>query len=111
MFEFLPIRGYFQKVVKSDGRVVRNEATGLLWNDSGFDWTAKCSKFIGRVFKNWGPHHSSGRPGWPVVASGMEPTPAARSHPSTRAGGQDDVSYTNSLKLASFPFRINRSSS
>ncbi len=28
-----------------------------------------------------------------------EPRPAAQSHPSTRAGGQDDGSYTNSLKL------------
>jgi len=35
------------------------------------------------------------------LASGIEPTPAARSHPSTRARGQDDVSYTNSLKLNS----------
>ena len=33
------------------------------------------------------------------LASGIEPPPAARSHPSSRAGGQDDVSYTNSLKL------------
>ena len=72
MFEFLQIRGYFQKVVKSDGRVVKNETTGLLWNDSGFDWTAKLSKFIGRVFKNWGPHNSSG---WPVVTSGIDPKP------------------------------------
>ena len=29
-----------------------------------------------------------------------EPNPPAQSHPSTRAGGQDDVSYTNSLKLS-----------
>ncbi len=92
MFEFLQIRGYFQKVVKSDGRVVKNETTGLLWNDSGFDWTAKLIKFIGRVFKKWGPHNSSGSSGWPVLASGIEPPPAARSHPSTRAGGQDDGS-------------------
>ena len=75
----------------------RGRGTG---GDSGGAWTAKCSKFIGRVFKNWGPHNSSLWPGWPVVASGIEPTPAARSHPSTRAGGQDDVSYTNSLKLS-----------
>ena len=59
MFEFLQIRGNFQKVVKSDGRVVKNETTGLLWNDSGFDWTKKVSKIIGRVFKSRGPHNST----------------------------------------------------
>ena len=76
----------------------RGRGTG---GDSGGAWTAKCSKFIGRVFKNWGPHNSSAASGWPRPASGIEPTPAARSHPSTRAGGQDDVSYTNSLKSVS----------
>ena len=31
-------------------------------------------------------------------ASWSEPNPPAQSHPSTRAGGQDDVSYTKYLK-------------
>ena len=80
----------------------RGRGTG---GDSGGAWTAKCSKFIGRVFKNWGPHNSS------VVIRLIRhirlartyfrnwAKTAVRRHPSSRAGGQDDVSYTNSLKL------------
>ena len=78
MFEFLQIRGYFQKVVKSDGRVVKNETTGLLWNDSGFDWTAKCSEFIGRVFKNGGPRNSSATPATPALPAKL---PELSRHP------------------------------
>ena len=64
--------------------------------------TAKFSIFDGRVVKNRGTCNSSGVASRATGATGgrqSEPKPPAQSHPSTRAGGQDDVSYTNSLKL------------
>ena len=73
MFELLQIRGYFQKVVKSDGRVVKNETTGLLWSIFANHWTATLSKFIGRVFKNGGPHNSSAASGWPALRGRARP--------------------------------------
>ena len=39
--------------------------------------------------------HSAGEAG----EAGMVPRAAAQTPPSTRAGGQDDGSYTNSLKI------------
>ena len=42
--------------------------------------------------------HSAGAAG-AMGATGMVSRTAARSPPPTRAGGQDDGSYTNSLKL------------
>ena len=79
MFEFLQIRGDFQKVVKSDGRVVKNETTGLLWSIFANHWAAKVSKFIGRVFKNGGPCNSSALSG----LSGL--LPELSRHPQLRA--------------------------
>ena len=48
----LQLRGISKKHAKSDGRVVKNETTGLFWSIFANHWTAKVSKFIGRVFKN-----------------------------------------------------------
>ena len=70
MFEFLQIRGYFQKVVKSDGRVVIFERTRLKKTISDNHRTAKYSIFAGRVVKNRGTVevpviHPAG-PAWPA---------------------------------------------
>ena len=64
----------------------------------GRDPAAKYSIFAVRVAKNEGVRNTPGAPGAPRRATGAtgarqsEPGPAAQSHPSTRAGGQDDVS-------------------
>ena len=43
--------------------------------------------------------NSPGMPGMPAEVAEVVAASAARTLPSTRAGGQDDGSYTNSLKL------------
>ena len=55
----LPLRASIKKVVKSDGRVVKTETTGLVWSIFGNHWTAKVSIFDGRVVKNRGSRNSS----------------------------------------------------
>ena len=52
------LRGVSILSAKSDGRVVKNGTTGLLWSIFANHWTGKVSKFIGRVVKNRGTWNS-----------------------------------------------------
>ena len=72
-----------------DGRIIKNDMTGLSWTISENHWTAKVSIFDGRVAKSRGSRNSLAES---LAARGSDVNPAARSHPSSRAGGQDDVS-------------------
>ncbi len=50
-FHFVADPRYFKKHVIFDGRVVKNETTGLPWTIFANHWTAKVSIFDGRVAK------------------------------------------------------------
>ncbi len=75
--------------------------------DCGHHFPSQVAEFNGRVAKKYVSEFARNSPrgarGGTVgtvgtVARVSEPATPAQSHPSTRAWGQDDVSYTNSLK-------------
>ena len=82
---------------KNRGWVFAVPAGALFFSKTGAR-TAKCSIFDGRVVKSRGPRNTLPPLPPPAEAGGSEPKPLSQSHPSTRARGQDDGSYTNTLK-------------
>ena len=85
-------RALIKKVGENDGRVAKNEMLESFGSDSGNHFPGKVSVFDGRVAKKRRP--DSG-PTCPTGSDWLRQTgagSAARDLPSTRAGGQDDVS-------------------